>query len=162
HAHALAVEDQERRAELADEAPNLRGLERVDESRAAHQGSLRQHCHAAGAVVAVGDAGRGAQQPIADRLPALPVRYRLHENALAAGFIQGTQIRVQIAAVALGPASGIDPGDVLVGAIRSEEHTSELQSLAYLVCRLLLEKKNNEILKTHLNYHATTALVLML
>src|SRR5687767_15344448 len=26
--------------------------------------------------------------------------------------------------------------------IRSEEHTSELQSLAYLVCRLLLEKKN--------------------
>src|SRR2546425_3960732 len=28
-------------------------------------------------------------------------------------------------------------------AIRSEEHTSELQSLAYLVCRLLLEKKKN-------------------
>src|SRR3989441_2026817 len=27
------------------------------------------------------------------------------------------------------------------GAPRSEEHTSELQSLAYLVCRLLLEKK---------------------
>src|SRR2546425_9705710 len=26
---------------------------------------------------------------------------------------------------------------------RSEEHTSELQSLAYLVCRLLLEKKNS-------------------
>src|SRR2546425_8344825 len=28
-------------------------------------------------------------------------------------------------------------------ARRSEEHTSELQSLAYLVCRLLLEKKKN-------------------
>src|SRR5205823_7341799 len=28
-------------------------------------------------------------------------------------------------------------------AQRSEEHTSELQSLAYLVCRLLLEKKKN-------------------
>src|SRR2546425_4440023 len=27
------------------------------------------------------------------------------------------------------------------GRVRSEEHTSELQSLAYLVCRLLLEKK---------------------
>src|SRR5205823_8495703 len=27
---------------------------------------------------------------------------------------------------------------------RSEEHTSELQSLAYLVCRLLLEKKKTE------------------
>src|SRR2546425_11417444 len=29
------------------------------------------------------------------------------------------------------------------GISRSEEHTSELQSLAYLVCRLLLEKKKN-------------------
>src|SRR2546425_1899689 len=28
--------------------------------------------------------------------------------------------------------------------IRSEEHTSELQSLAYLVCRLLLEKKKKK------------------
>src|SRR2546425_6123928 len=35
-------------------------------------------------------------------------------------------------------------GDHLVFSVRntrSEEHTSELQSLAYLVCRLLLEKK---------------------
>src|SRR5256714_9702631 len=31
--------------------------------------------------------------------------------------------------------------DVTVRETRSEEHTSELQSLAYLVCRLLLEKK---------------------
>src|SRR2546425_5477555 len=30
------------------------------------------------------------------------------------------------------------------GRVRSEEHTSELQSLAYLVCRLLLEKKKNK------------------
>src|SRR2546425_5834512 len=30
--------------------------------------------------------------------------------------------------------------------IRSEEHTSELQSLAYLVCRLLLEKKKDDSL----------------
>src|SRR5262245_65238471 len=29
------------------------------------------------------------------------------------------------------------------GKFRSEEHTSELQSLRHLVCRLLLEKKNN-------------------
>src|SRR3712207_7245453 len=42
--------------------------------------------------------------------------------------------------------------------IRSEEHTSELQSRQYLVCRLLLEKK-----KTSMNYrheHITTALSL--
>src|SRR5687767_8693432 len=34
-----------------------------------------------------------------------------------------------------------DDGGCVVVALRSEEHTSELQSLAYLVCRLLLEKK---------------------
>src|SRR2546425_3251340 len=43
---------------------------------------------------------------------------------------------------------------------RSEEHTSELQSLAYLVCRLLLEKKKNAIshlfgkLGPHMERHA--------
>src|SRR6202000_3576733 len=37
---------------------------------------------------------------------------------------------------------------LIVGAGRSEEHTSELQSPVHLVCRLLLEKK-----KTQHNYH---------
>src|SRR5438445_5246569 len=32
-----------------------------------------------------------------------------------------------------------------LGVERSEEHTSELQSRQYLVCRLLLEKKKNKI-----------------
>src|SRR3712207_7548611 len=40
--------------------------------------------------------------------------------------------------VVVGPEEGVEPG--LLG--RSEEHTSELQSRQYLVCRLLLEKKN--------------------
>src|SRR2546423_11669245 len=39
-------------------------------------------------------------------------------------------------------ASNLAKAEVF-GQLRSEEHTSELQSLAYLVCRLLLEKKNN-------------------
>src|SRR2546422_6946995 len=41
-----------------------------------------------------------------------------------------------------GPGAGVggDPPDV--GELRSEEHTSELQSRLHLVCRLLLEKKN--------------------
>src|SRR3712207_8036616 len=34
---------------------------------------------------------------------------------------------------------------------RSEEHTSELQSRQYLVCRLLLEKKNNTVNSTAIN-----------
>src|SRR3712207_6864748 len=33
-----------------------------------------------------------------------------------------------------------------IGATRSEEHTSELQSRQYLVCRLLLEKKKTTLL----------------
>src|SRR3712207_8854193 len=33
-------------------------------------------------------------------------------------------------------------GEEITTASRSEEHTSELQSRQYLVCRLLLEKKN--------------------
>src|SRR5438445_1695948 len=45
-------------------------------------------------------------------------------------------------------------------SFRSEEHTSELQSRQYLVCRLLLEKKkkklNNQV-KSDTSYHATTA-----
>src|SRR3712207_8823381 len=35
---------------------------------------------------------------------------------------------------------------------RSEEHTSELQSRQYLVCRLLLEKKKKNNLHTHILY----------
>ena len=35
-------------------------------------------------------------------------------------------------------------GDVICVIGRSEEHTSELQSRRNLVCRLLLEKKNNK------------------
>src|SRR5687767_15757743 len=51
------------------------------------------------------------------------------------------------------PANGIVPiGPPQSAALlRSEEHTSELQSLAYLVCRLLLEKKK----KSKKNYIQT-------
>src|SRR2546425_9285165 len=45
---------------------------------------------------------------------------------------------------------------------RSEEHTSELQSLAYLVCRLLLEKKkkitNHNHCVRHVKHHTTPPL----
>src|SRR5690554_7671806 len=38
---------------------------------------------------------------------------------------------------------------------RSEEHTSELQSRPHLVCRLLLEKKNNHPHYRSFHYHLT-------
>src|SRR3712207_8427526 len=41
-----------------------------------------------------------------------------------------------------GTATGTE-GEAAEEAARSEEHTSELQSRQYLVCRLLLEKKKN-------------------
>src|SRR3712207_8334935 len=59
-------------------------------------------------------------------------------------------VPVALRVLARGPG-GAEPR-VLVGGVvghpvqhhpRSEEHTSELQSRQYLVCRLLLEKKNN-------------------
>src|SRR2546423_2918070 len=40
--------------------------------------------------------------------------------------------------------SGRATGEADAARSRSEEHTSELQSLAYLVCRLLLEKKKKD------------------
>src|SRR2546425_8989496 len=46
---------------------------------------------------------------------------------------------------------GVPPRAAQLGTrfSRSEEHTSELQSLAYLVCRLLLEKKKKSDRTTH-------------
>src|SRR2546425_9122393 len=60
------------------------------------------------------------------------------------------------------PRGGAPSGDRF-RASRSEEHTSELQSLAYLVCRLLLEKKkkmntpcsSTQVARTHA-YRART------
>src|SRR3712207_7033200 len=40
---------------------------------------------------------------------------------------------------------GVDDDEVADRPRRSEEHTSELQSRQYLVCRLLLEKKKTKI-----------------
>src|SRR3712207_7474922 len=45
-------------------------------------------------------------------------------------------------------------GGVRLREGRSEEHTSELQSRQYLVCRLLLEKKKNNILTNSNVFHA--------
>src|SRR2546422_8465487 len=41
-------------------------------------------------------------------------------------------------------------------AVRSEEHTSELQSRLHLVCRLLLEKKKSDILEPRREANART------
>src|SRR2546430_3119239 len=53
-------------------------------------------------------------------------------------------VRIEDGRWALAPDAGSSP------ALRSEEHTSELQSQSNLVCRLLLEKKNNAVILTPL------------
>src|SRR2546425_9238004 len=59
--------------------------------------------------------------------------------SLAGAALVGKLLNVVCAAAACGLIAWHATRTELVG--RSEEHTSELQSLAYLVCRLLLEKK---------------------
>src|SRR2546425_4494841 len=66
---------------------------------------------------------------------------------LAEGFKRAPLPKVEVYRLAAGPDPIFDPKThdpadwVAMVTDRSEEHTSELQSLAYLVCRLLLEKK---------------------
>src|SRR2546425_13302291 len=59
-----------------------------------------------------------------------------HDRPAVGGFELAPRLRLAVA------ASKVERVDMAVAEVpRSEEHTSELQSLAYLVCRLLLEKK---------------------
>ena len=55
-------------------------------------------------------------------------------------------VKLSVASLLVVGALAVQAGtlaDVQAKGSRSEEHTSELQSQAYLVCRLLLEKKKN-------------------
>src|SRR2546429_5766313 len=63
------------------------------------------------------------------------LRWRPHRVHVHAAHRQGHRF--------MGDESRRPQDGSFVDAIRSEEHTSELQSRLHLVCRLLLEKKNN-------------------
>src|SRR5712672_3169609 len=56
-------------------------------------------------------------------------------------FLDGSEIDLVITDLNMPNVDGIQLIREIRKTSRSEEHTSELQSLAYLVCRLLLEKK---------------------
>src|SRR5699024_12325610 len=79
---------------------------------------------------------------------ALPISPRLRGQGISAAALAGMIVQVQrriAPVVTLYVNAHNDPArrlDERVG-FRSEEHTSELQSRFDLVCRLLLEKKNN-------------------
>src|SRR2546425_813379 len=82
-----------------------------------------------------------------ERQPADPAGAECLEEGLLGRESGGQRLRPVCSLRALGPLGGrVDPllEAVAVRGERSEEHTSELQSLAYLVCRLLLEKKKKK------------------
>src|SRR5688500_19299343 len=62
--------------------------------------------------------------------------------------VQGTHRRVGVVREAIPTAGSVSPGgETVTEKLRSEEHTSELQSPCNLVCRLLLEKKKKQVLR---------------
>src|SRR3712207_8944181 len=68
-------------------------------------------------------------------------RLQLHEHGYLRLLVAGLRERLDYRGVGADAVEGLlDGEDVGVGG-RSEEHTSELQSRQYLVCRLLLEKQ---------------------
>src|SRR3712207_8755834 len=71
-------------------------------------------------------------------------RELLYHSTLAVVLHKGIVLLGRTLGEGLKPV-GVMGHTVLHGPLRSEEHTSELQSRQYLVCRLLLEKKNNKI-----------------
>src|SRR5689334_24234053 len=70
--------------------------------------------------------------------PGVPLRGGAAPLEPAAGRALAAQGRVLVVQQCAADTDG------LVGGVRSEEHTSELQSQFHLVCRLLLEKKKKK------------------
>src|SRR2546425_173943 len=115
------------------------------------------------AKVRGGPTGRIEPQPVEAGPPFDTYRYRLE---IIGHYDQLGEFLSDIASL----PRIIVPQDVILKAaaqqaqklLRSEEHTSELQSLAYLVCRLLLEKKKENydkyVLLATIKYTATSLL----
>src|ERR1039458_10491552 len=75
-----------------------------------------------------------------------------HQTSVTAGTIfQDTRTSLKLWFYAMWWVTTQKNGASALGLqrVRSEEHTSELQSLRHLVCRLLLEKKKNEQKRRH-------------
>src|SRR5437899_12971714 len=67
------------------------------------------------------------------------------ERQVKMGTVTGQQRDAALARIRTSPSlDAVSDAELVVEAARSEEHTSELQSLRHLVCRLLLEKKKTK------------------
>src|SRR3712207_7011289 len=81
--------------------------------------------------------------PLHDALPIWPSNEVRVSTELRSSSSLLTHSRPPVAGSTWAPEPS-SPRSGRAGPSRSEEHTSELQSRQYLVCRLLLEKKKNE------------------
>src|SRR2546422_3638624 len=82
--------------------------------------------------------------------------FLIHASAFAGSLILST---ISITCSLAPPCSG--PLRAPMAEVRSEEHTSELQSRLHLVCRLLLEKKkkNKKKLIYYMKQHMVTSVI---
>src|SRR2546430_7802678 len=69
----------------------------------------------------------------------------------------GTSTRSEMDATVANPSHADSAAEGDGGGLRSEEHTSELQSQSNLVCRLLLEKKKKKTKRTDHTYQTHSA-----
>src|SRR5258706_6136173 len=83
---------------------------------------------------------KGARMhPVSDRGTLLQVQYSVPDGKRVTMYIFNPRV-LPVQATRLEQRM-VRHHQMLVGSLRSEEHTSELQSLTNLVCRLLLGKK---------------------
>src|SRR5438046_8365291 len=85
--------------------------------------------------------------------------FRSGMGMMGQGMGMGMQMGMMGMGMGMQPGMGMGMGMMgmgmpipIPGCIRSEEHTSELQSLTNLVCRLLLEKKKTQHYGHRVNY----------
>src|ERR1035441_10993265 len=97
--------------------------------------------------------GHGGEKTVLESYRGHPLVYEFHDKVRLDIGVSEPFVDVTIAAIVKAGKTGqVGDGKIFVMPIekvvrirRSEEHTSELQSLRHLVCRLLLEKKKTDM-----------------
>src|SRR5690606_5610231 len=105
-------------------------IRRALPGEAVHRGAIDLTLPTFGLLIGAGVVGEMEAEKVAS--------IRCEQSAGVAQVGAGRLVTVQVA----------EGGDQVERDVRSEEHTSELQSRENLVCRLLLEKKKNNLRKT--------------
>src|SRR5690625_1624280 len=130
-----------------------RALSRPAATRAVTNGTptiaARTNAHASEDMPSSGDAplpstARKSRRPELTRPEMKPARMLRRTIARKVRFDPGTRSHASSQSDARREPKLLRSGFISQGTLRSEEHTSELQSRGHLVCRLLLEKKKQQ------------------